>query len=77
MNINFSTKKAPIEIIKEGEFEGTYFRDIYPGINGKWYRKSWKGFDESKNVDKKYYCSNYYNISINKYKVKFGTFSKF
>ena len=27
---------------KEGAFGRTYFRDIYSGINGKWYRNSWK-----------------------------------
>ena len=27
--MNFSPNKTPIEIIKEGAFGGTYFRDIY------------------------------------------------
>ena len=39
-NINFGTNKTPIEVIKEGTFVGTYLKDIYSGINGKWYRKS-------------------------------------
>ena len=29
--MNFSPNKTPIEIIKEGAFGGTYFRDIYSG----------------------------------------------
>ena len=29
----------PIEVIEEGAFGGTYFRDIYSGDTGKWYRK--------------------------------------
>ena len=29
--------KTPVEVIKKGAFRGTYFRDIYSGINGKWY----------------------------------------
>ena len=33
--MNFSPNKTPIETIKEGAFGGTYFRDIYSGINGK------------------------------------------
>ena len=37
--MNFGTNKTPAEIIKERAFGGTYFRDIYSGINGKWYRK--------------------------------------
>ena len=32
--------KTPVEIIKEGAFDGTYFRDIYSNINGKWYKNS-------------------------------------
>ena len=35
--------------------------------------KSWKEFDELKTIDQKYYCSNYYDISVNKYGVKCGT----
>ena len=49
--------KTPVEIIKEGAFGGTYFKDIYSSVNEKWYRKSWKEF-------KKYYCSNYYDVSV-------------
>ena len=40
--MDFSPNKKPIGVIKEGAFGGTYFRDICSGINGKWYRKSWK-----------------------------------
>ena len=40
--MNFSPNKTPIEEIREGAFAGTYFRDIYSGINEKWYKKSWK-----------------------------------
>ena len=52
MNMNFGTNKTPIEVIKEGAFRRIYFRNIYSGINGKWYRKSWKKVDELKNIDK-------------------------
>ena len=55
------TNKTPVEIIKRGTFGVTYFREIYFGIYGKWYKKSWKEFDVLKNIDKKYYCSNYYD----------------
>ena len=50
--MDFSPNKKPIEIIKEGAFGGTYFRDIYSGINGKWYKKSQKKFDQLRNTDK-------------------------
>ena len=42
--MNFNPNKIPIEIIKEGAFGGTYFRDIYSSIIEKWYKSSWKEF---------------------------------
>ena len=42
------TNKRPVEIIKEGAFGGTYFRDIYSDVNGKW-----KEFDVLENIDQK------------------------
>ena len=36
----FSPNKTPIEVIKESAFGGTYFRDIYSGINEKMVQKS-------------------------------------
>ena len=38
--MDFGANKT--SIVKEGAFGGTYFRDIYSGVNGKWYKKSWK-----------------------------------
>ena len=37
--MDFGANKMPIEVIKEA-FGGTYFRVIYSGVNGKWYRKT-------------------------------------
>ena len=28
------------EVIREGAYGGTSFRDIYSSVNGKWYRKT-------------------------------------
>ena len=75
--MEFGANKTPVEIIKEAAFGGTYFRDIYSGINGKWYRKSWKKFSVLKNIDQKYYCPNYYDASVNRYGVKCGTSLRF
>ena len=33
--MSFSPSKTPIEVIREGAFGGTYFKDIYSGINEK------------------------------------------
>ena len=77
MNMLFSANKTPVEIITEGTFAGTYFRDIYSSVNDKWYRNSWKEFDDLQNFDQKYYCLNYYDVSVNKYGVECGTSLKF
>ena len=77
MNMNLRTNKTTVEVIKEGAFGGTYFRDIYSGVNGKWYRKSWKEFDELKNSDQNYYCSNCYDVNVNTFNVKCGTSLRF
>ena len=69
--------KILVELIREGAFGGTYLRDIYSSVNGKLYRKSWKEFDELKNIDQNYYCSNYYDVNVNKYIVKCGTSLRF
>ena len=66
----FWCKKTSVEVIKEGTFGGSYFRDIFSGVNSKNYRKSWKEFDKLKNIDREYYCSIYYDASVNKYRVK-------
>ena len=72
--MDFGTNKTPIEIIKEGTFGGTYFRDIYSGVNDKFYNNSWKEFKELENIDKKYYASDFYDVSLNKYGVSYGWF---
>ena len=51
LQMDFGTNKTPVEVIKEGAFGGTFFRDIYSSVNRKWYRKSWKEFDQLKNID--------------------------
>ena len=30
----FGANKTPVEVIKEGEFGGTYFKDIYSSVTG-------------------------------------------
>ena len=71
--MDFSPNKTQIEVIREGTFGGTYFRDIYSGINGKFYKKSWKEFDQLKNIDAKFYASDYYDKNLNKCNIKTGT----
>ena len=74
--MDFGTNKTPVEVIKEDVFS-TYFRDIYSNVNRKGYKKLWKKFDQLKNIDQKYYCSEYYNVSVHKYGVKCGISLRF
>ena len=68
--MDFGANKTPVEVIKEGAFGGTYFRDIYSGVTGKWYNKSWEEFDQLKNIDQEFNCSDYYDVSVNRFDVK-------
>ena len=71
--MDFNPSKTQIEVITEGAFGGTYFRDIYSGINGEWYKNSWKEFNQLKSIDAKFYASDYYDVHVNKYGVKTET----
>ena len=71
--MDISPNETPVEITEEGTFGGTYFRDIYSCISGKWYKNSWKEFDQLKNIDTKYYASDYYGVNVNKYDAKCET----
>ena len=64
--MSFSPNKTPIEVIKQGAFGGTYFREIYSGINEKWYKSSWKEFVQLKNIDAKFYTSDYHDVNVKK-----------
>ena len=46
-------------------------------MNNKWYKNTWKEFKELKNIDKKYYCSDFYDVTLNYYGVKVGTLLRF
>ena len=46
-------------------------------VNNKWYKNSWREFEELKHIDKKYYCSNFYDVDLNYYKVEVGTSLRF
>ena len=75
--MDFGANKTPVEVTKESAFGGTFFRDIYSGVNEKWYRKSWKELVQLEDIDQKYYCLSYYDVSANKYGVKSETSLRF
>ena len=72
-----SPNKTPIEVIRRGAFGDTYFRDIYSGINEKQYKNSWKEFVQLKDIDAKFYASDYYDVNVNKHGVKCGISLRF
>ena len=80
--MEFSSKRfhpniSPIDVIKKGAFGGTYFRDIYSRVNNKFYKNSWKKCEELENIDNKYYSSDFYDVSLNYYRVEVGTSLRF
>ena len=75
--MDFGANKTTVGVIREGAFGGTYFRDIYSGLTGKWHKKSWREFNRLRIIDQKYHCSDYYDASVNKYGVKCQTSLKF
>ena len=75
--MKFKPNKTRIERIKEGAFGGTYFGDIYSGINKKWYKNSWKEFNQLKNIEATFYASDYNDMNVNKYGVKCRTSLRF
>ena len=75
--MKFYPNITSIDVIKKGAFVGTYFRNIYSNVNNKFYKNTWKEFKELKNVDKKYYCSDFYDVKLNYYGIKVGTSLRF
>ena len=75
--MDLKPNKTHIKIIKEGAFGGTYFRDIYSGINDKFCKNSGKEFKELENIDKKYYSSDFYDVNLYKHKTRCGTSLRF
>ena len=75
--MDFGANKTPVEVIREGAFGGTYLRDIYSGITGKWCKKSGEEFDPLKDIEQKFSCSDNCDVSVNKYGVKYRTSSTF
>ena len=65
--MDFGANKKPVEVIRKGEFGGTYFRFW---CYWKVVQKVMERFDQLKDIDEKYYCSSYYDVRVNKYGVK-------
>ena len=75
--MEFRSSISPANVIKKGAFGGNYFRDIYSGVNNRWYFDSWKEFKELESIDKKYYSSDFYDVILNFYGVECGISLRF
>ena len=42
-----------------------------------WYKNTWKEFKELEGIDKKYYCSDFYDVGLNYYGVEIGNSLRF
>ena len=75
--MEFHPNISQVDVIKKGAFGGTYFRDIYFCVTDKFYKNSSKEFKELENIDRKYYCSDFYDFHLNCYGVECGTSLRF
>ena len=48
--MKFRRNITPIDVIKKGAFGGTYFRDIYSNVTGKFYKNSWRGIQRIQRI---------------------------
>ena len=46
--MDIGANKTPIKVTKKGEFGCTYLKIVYSSVNKKWFKKSWKEFDQLK-----------------------------
>ena len=53
------------------------FQRYFFSVTRKLYKISWKEFDQLKDIDQKIYCSDYSDVSVNKYDVKCRTSLRF
>ena len=75
--MEFIPNISPVDVIKKGAFGGTYLRDIYSCVTGKFYRNSWNKFKELESIDGRYYCSDFYDVKLNCYGVEVETSLRF
>ena len=46
------------------KFGRTYFRDVYPGVSGRWYHDCQKEFNELSDIDSGYYHPHNYDVGV-------------
>ena len=48
--MEFKPNISPVDVIRKGTFGGTYFRDTYSNVTGKFYKNSRKEFKELEGI---------------------------
>ena len=51
--------------------------EIFSGVTGKFFKNSWKEFEELKNINGTYYSSDFHDVRLNYYDVELGTLLRF
>ena len=75
--MDFGANKTPVEVIKEGAFWGNIFQRHLSWYYWKVVQKVMERIRSVEKYYQKYYCSDYYDVSVNKYDVKCGTSLRF
>ena len=70
---DFKPNLTPTEIFELGSFGGSYFRPIYSSITKQKYKNIHKNYEFLDNIPDNYLVSEFYDTTINKYKVFVGT----
>ena len=74
INTSFGTNKTPVEVTKEEHLEELILEIFFLVLMvmvQKMMETIWR--EELKNINRKYYCSNYFDVNVNKYGVESGT----
>ena len=54
--MDFTSNVSPVEVVNSG-------------VNDRWYKNRWKEFEKLEGTEKKYYCFDVYDFSLNFYRV--------
>ena len=73
MKIDFGANKTPVEVTKEGTLEELFLETFILVLMVNVTESHGKNLDELGGIDQKCYCSNCYDVSVNKHDVKCRT----
>ena len=71
--MKFGGNKRLLKELEKVRLEVLILETFILVLMGSGIKNSWKEFDHLKNIDQKYYCSDYYDVSVDKYGANCGT----